>query len=103
MLAIQPSAPQVLSECNMYSKMHYEECVKPAVKAKIGNQKVTHMEQFAIINKLLTEIYDKEPELLKEEIQQLIEKDHQEKEAEKALSLSVLMADETIGPKEYLK
>jgi ABC-type enterochelin transport system substrate-binding protein len=83
--------------------MHYDERVKPAVEAEIGDRKVTRTERFAITNKLLADIYDKEPESLKEEIRQVIEKARQEKEAEKALSMSVLTADETMGPKEYLK
>ena len=87
----------------MYSKLYYDEHVKPTVEAKIGDRKISQKEQFAITNRLLLETYDKEPELLKKEIQKAIEKDCQEKEAKKALSTSVIAADEALGPKEYLK
>jgi hypothetical protein len=102
-LALQPPAPRVLSEHNMYSKLHYEECVKPAVEAEIGDQKISRKERFAITNKLLAEIYNKEPESVKEEIRKIIEKDRQAKEAERELSTSVIAADEELGPTEYLK
>ena len=35
-LTLQQSTPRVLSECNMYSKLHYDERVKPAIEAKIA-------------------------------------------------------------------
>jgi len=87
----------------MYSKLYYDERVKPAVEAKIGDQKISRAERFTITNQLLTEIYDKESESLKEEIRKAIEKDRQAKEAEKVLSTSVIAADEALGPTEYLK
>ena len=92
-----------MSERNTYSKLYYDERVKPAVEAEIGDRKISRPERFAITNKLLAEIYDKEPESLKEEIRKVIEKDRQAKDAERALSTSVITADEALGPKEYLK
>jgi hypothetical protein len=102
-LALQPSVPRVLSERNMYSKLHYEEHVKPAVEAEIGDRKISRQERFAITNKLLVEIYDKEPESVKEEIRKVIEKDRQAKDAERELTTSVIMANDALGPTEYLK
>ena len=86
----------------MYSKLHYDERVKPAVEAEIGDRKLARQERFAITNRLLDEIYEKEPELVKEEIRKAIEKDRQAKESERELSMSVITADESFGPKEYL-
>ena len=86
----------------MYSKLYYDECVKPSIKAEIGNRKISHGEQLLITNKLVSEIYDKELESLKDEIQKAIEKDHQIKESERQLSTSVVTADEAFRPKEYL-
>ena len=86
----------------MYSKLYYDECVKPSVKAEIGDQKISCGEQLLITNKLVSEIYDKEPESLKDEIWKAIEKDRQIKESERQLSTSVVTADEAFGPKEYL-
>ena len=83
MLALQPSAPQVLSEHNMYSKLYYDERVKPSIKAKIGDWKILHGEQLSITNKLVSKIYDKEPESLKDKIWKAIKKDHQIKESER--------------------
>ena len=102
-LALQPSAPRVLSERNTYLKLYYDERVKPAVEAEIGDRSISRQERFAITNKLLAEIYNKEPESLKEEIRKVIEKDRQAIDAERALSTSVITADEALGPKEYLK
>ena len=86
----------------MYSKLYYDERVKPAIEAEIGDQKLARREHFAITNRLLDEIYDKEPESVKEEIRKAIKKDWKAKESEKELSTSVIMADESFGLKEYL-
>ena len=86
----------------MYSKLYYNEHVKLSVEAEISNRKISHGEWLSIINKLVSEIYDKEPESLKDEIQKAIKKDCQIKESERQLSMSVVTADEAFGPKEYL-
>jgi len=86
----------------MYSKLYYDECVKPAVEAEIGDRKISRTECFAIINKHLGEIYEQEPETLKEEIRRAIEEDRQVKDTEREISTSVITADESLGAKEYL-
>lgn len=86
----------------MYSKLYYDERVKPTVEAEIGDQKISRTERFAIINKHLDTIYEQEPETLKEEIRRAIEEDRQVKESERELSTSVVTADESFGAKEYL-
>jgi hypothetical protein len=101
-VALQQSTPRVLSERNMYSKLYYDERVKPTVEAEIGDRKISRTERFAIINKYLDEIYEQEPESLKEEIRRAIEADRQAKETERELSTSVVTADDSFGAKEYL-
>ena len=87
----------------MYSKLYYDERIKPTVEAEIGDRKISRKERFLITNRLRAEIYEKELESLKEEIRKAIEKDRQANEAEKELSTSVIAADEALGPTEYLK
>lgn len=60
------------------------------------------MEHFAIVNKHLDEIYEKEPETLKQEIQKAIDELCKAKDTEWELSTSVIAAEESFGPKEYL-
>jgi hypothetical protein len=42
-LALQPSTPRVLSESNMYSKLYYDERVKPAVEAPVCATLIYHI------------------------------------------------------------
>jgi formate dehydrogenase maturation protein FdhE len=89
----------------MYSKLYYDERVKPAVEAEIAgivDQKISRTERFAIVNKHLDEIYEKEPETLKQEVRKAIEELRQAKDTERELSASVIAAEESFGPKEYL-
>ena len=104
-LTLQQSAPRVLSKRNMYSKLHYDEHVKPAVEAEIAgivDQEISCMERFAIVNKHLDEIYEKEPETLKQEIRKAIDELRKAKDTEWELSTSVIATEESFGPKEYL-
>jgi hypothetical protein len=86
----------------MYSKLYYDERVKPAVEGEIGDRKISRKERFAIINKHLDKIYEQEPETLKEEIRRAVEEDRQVKETERELSTSMITADDSLGAKEYL-
>lgn len=102
MLALQQSTPQILSECNMYSKLYYDECVKPTVEAKIADWKISCTEHFTIVKKHLDKIYKQEPETLKEEIWKAIEADRKAKETKWELSTSVVTTNNSFGAKEYL-
>ena len=86
----------------MYSKLYYNQHVKPAVDSEIGDQKISHAERFTIVNKHLNQIYEAEPEEFKESICNVIDKECKAREAEKGISQSVIAGNKKMGLEEYL-
>lgn len=101
-LEIPRSSSRVSTELHLYSKMFYDERVKPLIDREVGDQKPSRNERLRIYNSCLAKAYLSETDDVKAKVQAALEDERKEKQVARQADKSIVDAVEKLSIDEIL-